>query len=133
MKVKIKPKTYGPVYVRADKDGKLLYGREAASINDIMPSDPTPADILLASIGGCMVLSVQIVASRKKLELKPFIVSVKADKAEDMPSRFGSYDIRVTSGFADDPQLEMQIVKQAKAMCTVSNSLNGEINLGLDG
>ncbi len=133
MKVKIKPKSYGPVYVRAGTDGKLLYGTEVDKIDDTTPCGPTPADILLASIAGCMVLSIQIVAKTKRLELKSFTVSIKADKAEDLPSRFGTYHVQVANGFVDDPELEMRIVKQAKAMCTVSNSLNGEMKLDLRG
>lgn len=79
-----------------------------------------------------MVLSIGIVARQKKTEVNPFDVEVRATKAEDFPSRFGRYEVRVSAGLVDDPTLAEGIVKRAKTVCTVSNSLNGEIILILD-
>ena len=132
MKIKSKIKSYGPIFVRADDEGTLQYGYDRVSIDSPVPTSKTPAETLLASIGACMVLSIGIVARQKKTEVNPFDVEVRATKAEDLPSRFGHYEVRVSKGLHDDPGLAESIVKQAKTVCTVSNSLNGEIALIFD-
>ena len=132
MKIKPKIKTYGPIFVRTDEDGNLRYGYDRAAIDNPGPTSKTPAETLLASIGACMVLSIGTVARQKKTEVNPFDVEVRATKANDLPSRFGRYEVRVSAGLVDDPTLAEGIAKQAKTVCTVSNSLNGEIALIFD-
>ncbi|MCG8511525.1 MAG: OsmC family protein [Rhodospirillales bacterium] len=132
MKIKPKIKTYGPIFARADGDGTLLYGYDRAAIDDPVPTSKTPAETLLASIAACMVLSVNIVAKQKNVQMNPFDVAVTATKAADLPSRFGVYEVRISAGLHDDPELAQSIAKQAKSACTISNSVNGEIALILD-
>lgn len=132
MKIKPKIKTYGPIFARADEDGTLMYGYDRASIDNPVPTSKTPAETLLASIAACMVLSIGIVARQKNTQVNPFDVAVTATKAEHLPGRFGRYEVLISAGLHDDPELAQSIAKQAKSVCTVSNSLNGEIVLTFD-
>ena len=132
MPIRMKPKTYGPVFVRAAADGTLCYGDGESAIDRQHPPAGSPAEILLASIGACMVLSIGIVARHGKTELTPFWVEVRATKSEEPPSHFGRYTIRVGGGPNADPAVAEALARSAKGLCTISNSLNGEIDLIVD-
>ena len=132
MAIRMKPTSYGPVFVRPTEDGALRYGDTAAAIDQAHPPAGSPAEILLSAIGACMVLSIGIVAGRDGTPLNPFHVEVRATKSEQPPSHFGRYEVRVSGGLVPDPEAAETIAKQAKSICTISNSLNGEIVLSVD-
>ena len=132
MPIRMKPKSYGPVFVRSAADGSLRYGDSAGTIDREHPISGSPAETLLSAIGACMVLSIAIVAARDETVLNPFFVEVRAMKSEQPPSHFGQYQIRVSAELTTDRQVAEAIVKSAKSVCTISNSLNGEIVLAVD-
>ncbi len=132
MPTRMKPKSYGPVFVRSTEDGALRYGDSALSIDRAHPISGSPADTLMSAIGACMVLSIGIVAARDGMQMGPFHVEVRAIKSEQPPNRFGHYEIRVHVALAADLQVAETITRRAKTICTISNSLNGEIALALD-
>lgn len=131
MNLRVKPKSYGPVFVHIDSDGGLLFGSEAESVNQSAPPVESPADCLLYALGSCIAISLQMAAKAKKVTLEPFTVRLISHKAETLPSRFGRFEIEVEQGFVADAGLAESLLRQAKAICTVSNTLNAEINLGL--
>jgi uncharacterized OsmC-like protein len=128
----MKPTPYGPVFVCSAADGSLRYGESAGAIDRAHPISGSPAETLLSAIGACMVLSIAIVAARDETALKPFFVEVRATKSEQPPSHFGQYQIRVSGELTTDRQVAEAIVKSAKSVCTISNSLNGEFALAVD-
>ena len=132
MAIRMKPTSYGPVFVRAVADGSLRYGSEAGKIDHPHPLSGSPAEILLSAIGACMVLSIGIVAARDATALNPFHVEVGATKSEQPPSHFGRYQVRVVGALVADPEVAEALAKRAKSICTISNSLNGEIVLSID-
>ena len=132
MPARMKPKPYGPVLVRSTADGTLRYGNSADAIDNEHPPSGSPAEILLAAIGACMVLSIGIVAARDGTQLNPFHVEVRATKSEHPPSHFGRYQVRVRGGLVADPTVAQAIATRAKSICTISNSLNGEMALAVD-
>jgi organic hydroperoxide reductase OsmC/OhrA len=48
-----------------------------------------------------------------------------------MPSRIGRFTLQISGEFVSEASLARDIIGQAKAICTVSNTLNAEINLAL--
>ena len=129
MKIKIKPKSYGPIFVHIDEQGEIRYGLESEGIDDVNPPSGSPAELLLASLGACIAISIRVAATSMKVEIGAFHVAVRTDKAEDPPSRFGRFDMRVTGLVGDDPSAVEALLSRAKSLCTVSNTLHADITL----
>ncbi len=130
--LRIKQKKFGPVYVRYDASESLLYGTNMASVDKAAPPTKTPVDIMLASLGACIVKSIEWVAAQKKTPLNPFCVEVTGIKAGDLPNRVETLTIRVDNRAVDDPDLAKSVITQAKSICTVSNSLNCDVILSAE-
>ena len=129
--IRLKPKKFGPVFLRIDEADTILYAEDPASAGTTHPPDKTPVDTLLASLGSCIIRSVQWAAAQQKATLNPFSVTVSGVKAETPPNRVEKIDVTVSHDLVSDPVLADKIVKQAKSICTVSNSLTCDITLTL--
>lgn len=132
MKIKQKPKSFGPVYISVDNEGILKFGESLDKVGQVSPDISSPAVSLLYSIGSCIALSIQMAAAKKKIILQPFHVKVKSEKAEDLPSRFATFHVWVSDRLTEDKEQAKQLLKLAKSICTVSNTLNAEVNVSLD-
>lgn len=130
--LRIKQKKFGPVYVRYEGNETLLYGTNMMAVDKASPPTKTPVDIMLASLGACIVKSIEWVAAQKKTPLNPFCVEVTGVKAGDLPNRVETLTIRVDNRAVNDPELAETIVAQAKSICTVSNSLNCTVLLSAE-
>ncbi|SDL44899.1 OsmC family protein [Aliiruegeria lutimaris] len=131
MGIRIKPKSFGPIYVRSNGDGALLYAGQH-EVFDAVPPYAIPVDLLLASVGACIAKSLEIVSAQRGQTLSPFSVEVTGKKATDLPNRLGSVDIRVVGKLTDDADLSVELLRQAKSICTISNTLNCAISLDFD-
>ena len=131
MKIKIKPKRFGPVFVSIDEARNVRYGATAGSVIETAPPAETPAECLLYSLGSCITISLQMAAEQEDMVLAPFQVEVSSKKAEDLPHRFGSFEIIVPREITDDPVLSEKLLKKGKSICTVSNTLNADISVKL--
>ncbi|SNS98576.1 OsmC family protein [Tropicimonas sediminicola] len=129
MGIRIKAKTFGPISVRFDMDGALTYAGQGGEFS-AAPPQGTPVELLLASVGACIAKSLEIVAEERPLP--PFSVEVTGTKATDLPNRVGSIGIRVVGKLSDDADRSAELLRRAKSICTVSNTLNCEITLDLD-
>lgn len=136
MQVKIKPKTYGPLRVRAGADASLAFESEAGNR---VRSGPTPtldalspSDLLLASLGNCIAISMRMAANQMNLELGVLELSAIAIKATDLPNRFGRFEVVIQTGAAIDTGKADELVSRTKDICTVSNTLGGEVVLLLN-
>lgn len=132
MKIKQKPKSFGPVYISVDNEGILKFGESLDKVGQVSPDITSPAVSLLYSIGSCIALSIQMAAAKKRIILQPFHVKVKSEKAEDLPSRFATFHVWVSDRLTEDKKQAKQLLKLAKSLCTVSNTLNAEVNVSLD-
>lgn len=130
MAVKVKPVTYGPVRVSVDDQGNMVFAKGDSEFTSTPPLDK-PAITLLYSIGSCMVLSLQAVASGKKVEIEPFYFELSLHKGAELPAHFAEYDIALSSSVHPDRATAEKLLKNAKSICTVSNSLSGTFNLQL--
>lgn len=132
MAIRIKAKSFGPIQVRLGLDGIVLYGGEDGDPSPVPPHD-TPVDLLLASLGACIAKSIEMAAAQDRQHLAPFRVEVAARKATDLPNRIGMVDIRIIGRLTEDDGLSARLVRKAKSICTVSNTLNCTINIDAGG
>ncbi|MCF4099325.1 OsmC family protein [Maritalea mediterranea] len=127
--MKLKLKTFGPVYVFHDGTEKMTFAFADPAQKTEYPPFNTPVDTMIASLGSCIVKSMAWSAAQHKAELHDFHVVVTAVKAADLPSRVGKISLEIVGKFVDDEALAPEIIKQAKSVCTVSNSLNCEVEI----
>lgn len=130
MTIKVKPVSYGPLIVSTNDSGALVFGSELEALSQA-PSLVSPAETLLYSIGSCMVLSLQMVAKRKKIDIDPFYIEVTGHKGTELPAHFARYEIALSNSIHSDATLALTLLKDAKKICTISNSLSGSFELTL--
>ena len=131
MAIKIKPKSFGPVFVSIDEARTVRYGTSVDSVTQVAPPVASPADCLLFSLASCVAISLQMAAEQEHMVLAPFQLEATSRKAEDLPSRFGSFEVTVPRSIAKDKATCEKLLKKAKRICTVSNTLNAEIEVRL--
>jgi len=126
MKIRLKPKTFGPIRVHVDVDGVLseVPGAEGRSALE------SPVDIVLYGLGACIGKSIHLAAG-SGVAVGQIDVVVTAEKAEDLPSRVARFDVRVAPGFTEDDATAADLLAKAKKICTVSNTLNADVTLSL--
>lgn len=130
MAIKIKPASYGPVIATLNASNELLVGTDEENLST-MPAMGSPAITLLYSIASCMVLSLQMVAKRKKIDINPFSFEVVCHKGAELPAHFSHYEIALSSGVHNDKEMAEKLLKDAKSICTISNSLAGTFELSI--
>ena len=59
--MKIKLKSFGPVLVKLNQDGKLEFGESLEEISEAGPDISSPAVSMLYSLASCIALSLQMV------------------------------------------------------------------------
>lgn len=132
MAPKFKPKVFGPVWVIYDAENHIQYAM--SDLANISPYPPTesPVDTLIASLGSCIIKSLQWSASQKNVPLYAFSVKLIGTKSTELPGRLESIDITIRGNLVEDKDLLPQIVKQAKSICTVSNTLNCLVTIAVE-
>lgn len=135
MAIKLKPKFFGPLQMKTETSGTFSYttnaGHTARTGSPASAEIATPADLIMAALASCISLSLEMVAQQMKVELGEICVEINAAKALDLPSRFGSFDAVVRLEKINEQDLANKLLKQAKQICTVSNTLNADITLSL--
>ena len=133
MAIRIKPKTFGPVFLTMAADGTIAYTTASDSTDAAALADASPAGLILYSVAACIAISLRLAAEQKGVTLAPFRVRARSHKAEDLPSRFGTFEVEVVQEFTDDDELAAELLLMAKARCTVSNTLNATTTARLVG
>jgi uncharacterized OsmC-like protein len=131
MESKVRPKRFGPVFVRFDGAGGVTFATDANGPGQPYPPSDKPVLTLMASVGHCLVESIRIVAGRDETKVDAFAISVSAERSLDAPGRLQTLSVRVHGKIVEDQALAQDLVKQAKSICTVSNTLNSEITVEL--
>jgi len=127
MTTKLKAKTFGPVFAFFDTSDLVQYATTETGDRSPHPPAGCPVDMLLASLAYCMVKSAEWAAQNQKCSLLPFSVKVTGTKALDLPGRVAVMEVTLIGDLVEDTAIAQQVVKLAKAICTVSNTLNCEI------
>ena len=123
------PKTFGPVFVEFDGLDSVQFALADPTQLSDRPAIDTPVDVLLASVGHCIVKSIQWAANQREINLNAFSVEIIGTKALNVPNRLAKIDMAIIGQIVDDTQLSQRILQQAKAICTVSNSMNCDVTL----
>ena len=124
--MKMKPKTFGPVIAFYDGSDTTRYAPDLVS--DQSPHLPagSPVDMLLASLAYCIVKSVEWAAKEHNSGLLPFAVKVT------VPGRVEQMEVLIIGDLVADTAVAGQIVKLAKSICTVSNTLNCAVTVATE-
>ena len=88
--------------------------------------------MMLASLAYCIVVSVIWAAKDYDVTPHPFKVKVTGTKALNEPGRVAMIDVTLIGVLVDDFAISTQIMNKAKAICTVSNTLNCDVNVFMD-
>jgi uncharacterized OsmC-like protein len=131
MTLRVKPSSEGPILVSFDEHRGLRYGRVVSELS-VSPVLDNPAETFLYSIGSCMAISLQKLALRRQIEIQSFHLQVTGHKGEFLPAHFTHYDIQLSKGIHSDRELAEKLLKDAKKICTISNSVSGSVELGLE-
>ena len=135
MTVKLKPKSYGPLQLVSENADTLAFttegGFQGVGVRTSQTEGLAPPDLLLASLGTCIVISMRMAADQMGLSLGALTASARADKALDLPHRFARLMIDVTSDQALPGAQADELVQRTKALCTVSNTMGAEVVLTL--
>jgi uncharacterized OsmC-like protein len=67
MKIKIKPKTFGPVFIHIDNAGILQFGEHIEHLKKASVDITSPAITLLYSLGSCIAISIQMIAKGRNI------------------------------------------------------------------
>lgn len=137
MAFRLKPKFFGPLTLRTEDSSSFSYttkeGYSAPTGPAISSKSATPSDLIMAALASCIAISLEMAAQQMKVELGNIDIEIKAAKALDLPSRFGSFTAVVQLEKVREETLAARLLQHAKEMCTVSNTLNAEITLSLQG
>ncbi|AEV39488.1 protein containing Peroxiredoxin, OsmC-like protein domain [Pseudovibrio sp. FO-BEG1] len=135
MPIRMKPKSYGPLTVASHEYGQFWVTNEfghqySAGLGD---SDEfsAPSDLIMSALGSCMAISLEMVAKQQKVALGNVYITVNAEKASTLPHRFGSFHLEFALPEFEDREKAEAMLKAAKEICTVSNTLNAEISFSL--
>ena len=126
MAISLKPKTVGPIFVQWS-GGVVLYSFNNPDSMGSMPPADYPSHTLMASLGACYIVSINRVADQEAVVLPDFTIQITSTSSVDLPIRMARMDVVSKGLLPTDKDKSEQIVKQAKAMCTVGNTLHCEI------
>lgn len=129
MAIRLKPKTFGPVYVIFDGTDGIQYAMGEPDPAGPYPPATTPVDTMIAALGACIVKSVQIAAGKDKSALQPFTLRLTGAKSTDLPGRIAQIEADVIGDVVADAGQEAALLQQAKSICTVSNTMTAKVTL----
>jgi uncharacterized OsmC-like protein len=132
MPVRMKPKSFGPVVAFYDGSETVRYATDLVSKQSPHPPAGSPVDMLLVSLAYCIIKSVQWAAKDHKAYLHPFAVKVTGTKGLDLPGRVEQMDLTIIGDLVVDRAVAEKILKLAKSICTVSNTLNCAVTVAME-
>jgi uncharacterized OsmC-like protein len=131
MAIKLKPKTVGPILVKSSGSDVLYSFDDPESLTPAPPAQ-FPSHTLMASLGACYLVSMKRVAEQKAIQLPSFTIEITSISSTDLPIRIAQMKVVISGLQLEDQALSDEIVKKAKSMCTVGNTLNCEIETILE-
>lgn len=91
---------------------------------------PTPTELLLAALGGCIMINVSRIAKRMRIDLENVRMKISGMKEQnERPSSFTELhvDVSIDTDMRDDARLE-KLIRLAEVNCTVSNTLRRAVS-----
>ncbi|MFV0492231.1 MAG: OsmC family protein [Pseudorhodobacter sp.] len=129
MALRLRPKRFGPVFVRFDGGEGISFATDGDEPGQSFPPHDKPVLTLMAALGHCLVESIRMVARQDDTVLEPFAISVTAEKSIEGPGRLQKVECRIHGAVTKDAESADILVKTAKEICTVSNSMNSDISV----
>ena len=86
---------------------------------------PTPTELFLAALGGCIMINISRIAKRMRIDLRSVRMKISGIKEHnEHPSSFTELHVNVAidANTNDNARLE-KLVRLAEENCTVSNTL----------
>lgn len=90
--------------------------------------DGSPVDMLLGAIAGCFLRSCHLVQKARREEASEISVKITGRKADGIPNRVAHVEIAYAMPGLD-PALGERIARDAKRICTVTNSMSCEFEV----
>ena len=135
MAIKLKAKTYGPLILVSEGAGDLSFrtegGHDGVGARVPAANGFAPSDLLLASLGSCILISARMAGDDMGRDLGAIHASVHAEKALDLPHRFARLTVEIRgTAFETWSQQHMDELKQrTKSLCTISNTLSADVTV----
>ena len=95
-----------------------LIGLVASATNPV-----SPVEYQLIAVAGCFALSLEAARKAREWPESVFDVTVQGSKAPDLPSRLERIAISVSMQGPLDAVAQTTLIKDAKRLCTVTNTL----------
>jgi uncharacterized OsmC-like protein len=83
----------------------------------------SPVEYLLIAVAGCFALSLEAARKARAWPECTFDVAALGNKAHDLPSRLERIALQVSIKGALDAAAQATLIKDAKRLCTVTNTL----------
>jgi uncharacterized OsmC-like protein len=118
----------------ADEPLRIYYGEKPLTQSAPATLDEvSPVQILLVSVATCFALSCRAALRARRLPLGSLEVRVSGEKALEKPSRLALIQVGVRFGDRLTEEDAAAVARDAKALCTVTNTLVGlpVIELGI--
>lgn len=135
MAIKLKPKHFGPLHMKKERPDSFTYttnsGYKARTGASASTAIAAPSDLIMAALASCIGISLEMAAQSMKVDPGEIDIVINGSKALDLPNRFGSFTATVHLEKIDDEDLAARLLKHAKQICTVSNTLNAEVSVSL--
>lgn len=90
--------------------------------------DGSPVDLLVAAVAGCFVKSCHMVQTARREPVTEAVAEITGTKGEGTPNRVGHITI-AWSLPGLDADLAERVAKDAKRICTVTNSMSCDFEM----
>ena len=126
------------VHLRWRGDGLVFVGGAPGGPEIVLDSDgkagPSPTQVLLLSLAGCMGVDVRMILEKSRVPLEALDVLIEADRVEEPPRRF--HTIRLTyrlRGPHDDdrPKVDRAVELSREKYCSVLHTLRPDLELDI--
>lgn len=91
----------------------------------------SPVELMLAGVAACFVRSCRITMAATGLPPGAVAATVTGTRAEDRPGRIGTVEIRWAMPGLPPARAE-KVARNAKRICTVTNSMSAEFTVAAD-
>jgi putative redox protein len=126
------------VHLRWRGDGLVFLGGAPGGPEIVLDSDgkagPSPTQVLLLSLAGCMGVDVRMILEKSRVPLEALDVLIEADRVEEPPRRF--HAIRLTYRLrgpqeADRPKVDRAVELSREKYCSVLHTLRPDLELDI--
>ena len=93
---------------------------------------PTPTELLLSSLGGCIIIGLSYFADKLRINLKHLSLKIIGIKSEDENSRINQIDIFTYLEMEEIDQKKFERwIELAEKYCTVGNTLKNVTKISI--